>query len=139
MHEVFEKARLLGEAIQRSEEYQNMKAVEQTAMEDAQASVLMSEFLLHKAEVEDMLSADDPDAEMLSAHSAAMEALQEKLGELEIIQRMTRARADFAAMMQQVNQVLRFLVTGQMEDEEQTGCGGNCGGCSGCGGHHYTH
>ena len=136
MHEVFEKARLLGEAIQRSQEFQGMKEAEQAAMADAQAAALMSDFLSHKTEVEDMLSDDAPDPEVLAGHSAAMEALQAQLNDMDIVQSMTRARAEFAGMMQQVNQVLRFLVTGEMEDDEEEGCGGNCGGCSGCGGHH---
>ena len=127
MNDVFEKASLLGEAIQQSEEFRAMRAAEEVVMTDAEASEIMQSLMLHKTMVEDMLTEDDPDQEVLSEHSEAMDALQETLGEMDIVQRMSEARAAFAGMMQQVNQVLRFMVTGEMDDE--AGCGGNCGSC----------
>ncbi len=132
--EVFQKASALGEAIQQSEEYRSMKAAENAVMSDADAAAAMGEFITHRQQVEEILSSEEPDHAALAEHSQAMETLQETLNAMELVQQMTHARAAFSEMMRQVNQVLRFMVTGEME-EEAGGCGGNCGGCAGGCGH----
>jgi hypothetical protein len=38
----------------------------------------------------------------------------------------------FTDMMQQVNKIIKYVVTGEMEQDE--GCSGSCGSCGGC--HH---
>jgi len=139
MQEVFERASALGEAIQQTEEYRAMRVAEGAVMADESAARIMSDFLGHRSVMEEILSADPPDHALLVEHGQAMEALQEALGEMELVREMTRAREVFADLMRQVNQVIRFMVTGEMEDEDgdeegQEGCGSNCGGCSGgCG------
>lgn len=141
MHEVFERASVLGEAIQQSEEYKAMRAAENAVMADEDAARVMSDFLGHRSVVEEILASDPPDHALLAEHSQAMEALQDVLNEMKLVQEMTSARAAFADMMRQVNQVLRFMVTGEMEDdgEQEGGCGGDCGGCSGGCGHSHVH
>jgi cell fate (sporulation/competence/biofilm development) regulator YlbF (YheA/YmcA/DUF963 family) len=140
MHEVFERASALGEAIQQSEEFRAMREAEGAVMADGDAARVMSDFLGHRSVVEEILATDPPDHALLAEHSEAMEALQDALGEMALVQEMTRAREAFAAMMRQVNQVLRFMVTGEADDEdddEQEGCGGDCGGCRGGCGHQH--
>ena len=139
MHEVFERASALGEAIQQSEEYRAMRQAEGAVMADEDAARIMSEFIGHQSVMEDILASDPPDHEMLAEHGQAMEILQDVLGEMELVQHMTRAREDFADMMNQVNQVLRFMITGEMSDDEdeREGCGGGCGGCAGGCGHQH--
>jgi len=140
MHEVFERASALGEAIQQSEEYRAMREAESAVMADEDAARIMSDFLGHRSVVEEILTADPPDHALLAEHSAAMEALQGALGEMELVREMTRARQAFADMMRQVNQVLRFMVTGETgdeDDDEHEDCGGDCGGCSGGCGHQH--
>ena len=105
-----------------------MRAAEEAVMSDADASDIMQSFMLHKTMVEDMLAEEDPDQAAMAEHSEAMESLQEALSAMDIVQRMAEARGVFAGMMQQVNQVLRFMVTGEM-GEDDGGCGGNCGSC----------
>jgi len=140
MHEVFERAGALGEAIQQSEEFKAMRAAEGAVMADENAARIMSDFLGHRTVVEEILTSDPPDHALLAEHSQAMEVLQGALNEMELVREMTRARAAFAAMMHQVNQVLRFMVTGETgdeDDDEQEGCGGDCGGCAGGCGHQH--
>ncbi|MCL2544750.1 MAG: YlbF family regulator [Clostridia bacterium] len=140
MHEVFERASALGEAIQQSEEYRAMREAEGAVMADERAAQVMSDFIGHRSVVEEILASDPPDHALLAEHSEAMEALQDALGEMELVQEMTRAREAFTDMMRQVNQVLRFMVTGEVGDDdedEQEGCGGNCGGCGGGCGHQH--
>ncbi len=137
MNPVFDRARTLGEAIQQSEEYQTMRRAEDASMRDAVAATLMGDFATHKGAVEAVLSAENPDPRVIAEHSHEMERIQTELSAMPVIQEMTAARAAFTDMMNQVNQVLRFMVTGDMEDTTSSGCGGSgCSGCSGCGHDH---
>ena len=132
MHEVFARAGALGEAIQKSEEFRAMREAESAVMADGDAAKIMSDFLGHRSVVEEILATDPPDHALLTEHSEAMEVLQGALGEMEPVREMIRAREAFAGMMRQVNQVLRFMITGETgddEDDEGEGCGGDCGGC----------
>jgi len=44
---------------------------------------------------------------------------------------LTEARGEFTGLINQVNQVLQFIVTGRMDDPEG-GCSGSCATCGGC-------
>ena len=48
---------------------------------------------------------------------------------------MRESNEAFTAMMQKVNAIIKFVVTGEKE-EEHDGCTGSCSTCSGCGHHH---
>ena len=43
---------------------------------------------------------------------------------------MQAARADFNQMMENINQILRLIITGETE---AGGCSGSCESCGGCG------
>ena len=48
------------------------------------------------------------------------------------IARYIQAQQNFSNLMNQVNTILSYYITG----EEESGCGGNCSGCSSCSGCH---
>ena len=81
----------------------------------------------------------EPDVEGMNRISAEMEALQKKLQETPDIANLTLARNAFTNLINQVNQVLRFTITGEMGDEAdecesagEAGCTGSCATCRGC-------
>ena len=49
-----------------------------------------------------------------------------------ICEQLQDARREFTAMMDNVNRILRLVITGETGDSEAGGCGGNCSGCAGC-------
>ena len=51
--------------------------------------------------------------------------------EIDEVQELNRAREQFSGLVNQVNQVLRFILTGEMGDGEGD-CTGNCSSCAGC-------
>ena len=60
--------------------------------------------------------------------------MQAELIEMPSIKAMNDAQTEFSNLLTQVNQVLRFIITGQVDDG---GCGGNCASCGGsCGSAH---
>jgi len=133
MNAVFEKTRELGDALMQSEEYLAMKAAEDTAMANAEAAELMSRYLEHKTQLEETLHSGNPDPEVISAHGAAMEDIQRRFQNVPDIAAMNAARENFDSLINQVNQVLRFIITGEMDNpDEQGGCTGSCATCPGC-------
>ena len=135
MNQVFLKTRELGDAIMQSEEYRAMKDAEDRAMKNPDAAGAMGEYMEARQKIESLLEKDNPDPEQLKKLSAEMDACQQRLSLIEDVQALTEARENFSGLIEQVNQVLKFIITGQME-EAKSRCSGHCGGCGGgCGTH----
>ena len=59
-----------------------------------------------------------------------MDEAQQALNSIAAVDAMTTSRQQFSELMNQVNRVLEFIITGELAD--QGGCSGNCSGCAGC-------
>ncbi len=141
MNQVFLKTRELGEALLESNEYKAMKAAEDKAMKNADAAMTMGKLVECRNQIQSMLETDRADSEQLKALSEEMDAYQEHLQSLDDILELNEARDGFSGLIEQVNSVLRFIVTGQMTEDEgaEEGCGGGCDSCGGGCGHHHHH
>jgi len=133
MNQVFLKTRELGDAIMQSEEYKAMKQAEDRAMGNPEAAEAMGQYMEARQKIESLLEQDSPDPEALKRLSAEMDAHQQRLSLMDDVKALTEAREGFSGLIEQVNQVLRFIITGQMS-EPKSGCSGHCGSCGGCGG-----
>ena len=129
MDMIFQKTRELGEALLESEVYKRMKAAEEKAMHNQEAAQLMSDMLERRSNIQEMMHTPDPDPAVLKRLSDEMDEIQEKLQMMDDIVELTQSRSEFNGLINQVNQVLQFIVTGRMDDGE---CGGDCSSCSGC-------
>ena len=134
MEKVLEQARLLAEAIAESDVYQKMHQCENDAMKDAEATRAIADFVEKRQKVESLLAEGNMDHTALAEASKAMEDAEKKVNEQPKVRAMQEARGEFTQMMNNVNQILRFIITGEMEDN--SGCSGSCEGCSGCGHQH---
>lgn len=133
MNEVFLKTRELGDAILKSEEFKNVKDAEERAMKNAEAAETMGKYLEAKGEMDKMMAMGEKDWARVKQLSDEMSALQERMNMIDDIKNLNEARDNFANLINQVNSVLRFIVTGEMDDEE-SGCTGSCETCGGgCG------
>ncbi|NLF27208.1 MAG: YlbF family regulator [Clostridiales bacterium] len=137
MKDVFEKTRELGQALIESEAYQNMKAAEENAYRNAEAADTMSRYLELRNDIQDMLAGENPDSAALKSMSDELDSLQEKLNMIEDVASMTEARSAFSNLIAQVNQVLQFMISGKITEDEPAGCGGGCSSCGG--GCHHVH
>jgi cell fate (sporulation/competence/biofilm development) regulator YlbF (YheA/YmcA/DUF963 family) len=131
MDAVFQKTRELGRALMESEAYLKMKAAEDKAMANEEAARAMGEFLEKRGELQAMMQSENPDPGAMKRLSDEMDEAQERLQMMDDIVALTDARNAFNALIGQINQVLQFIVTGRMTDEEG-GCTGSCNSCSGC-------
>jgi len=130
MEKVIECARALGMAIVESDVYQNMQVTEAAAMSNEEVSAAMARFIELKQLIGDEMSKENADPVLLSEYGREMDELQQKLNDMQVVDAMTSARQRFSEMMNQVNQVLEFIITG--ETKAQGGCSGNCSSCGGC-------
>ena len=109
-----------------------MKAAEDKAARNQEAADTMNHYLELRGQIQEILSRENPDSAVLKRLSDEMDATQEKLNMIDDIAAMTQARAAFSELINQVNQVLQFIVTGQVPGESE--CSGSCASCGGsCG------
>lgn len=130
MDKVFEKTRELAEALLETEQYANMKAAEDKAMQNREAAELMSSFIEKRTAIQTIMQSDNPDPVEMKRLSDEMDDVQEKLQLVDDIVGMNSARGEFNALIAQINQVLQFIVTGRMDDGSS--CSGSCETCHGC-------
>ncbi len=130
MSKVTDCARALGEAIVASEEYKNMQVTESAAMSDPAVADLMARYMEVKNTLGEVMCQPDADANLISQYGQEMDEIQQQLTAMPAVDAMTTARQKFSEMMNQVNSVLEYIITGELP--QQGGCSGNCSGCSGC-------
>ena len=130
MDMVFQKTRELGQALLESEAYLKMKAAEDKAMANEEAARTMGVFLEKRQELQSMMQSESPDPGAMKRLSDEMDEAHERLQMIDDITALTDARNEFNALIGQINQVLQFIVTGEME--QPSGCTGSCASCSGC-------
>ena len=131
MISVLDQAQKLAETILESEEYQAVHAAEQAVMKDKDAAEKIAAYMEKRQKVESILANNNLDHSALALAGGELESAEQAMNALELVQAMQKARADFTQMMQNVNQIIRFVVTGET-GEEESGCTGSCQGCSGC-------
>lgn len=130
MDEVFAKTRELGQALLECEAYQRVKEAEDRAMQNRDAAETMGRFLEKRRELQELMQTENPDPGALKRLSDEMDALQERLQLIDDIIALNDARNEFNGLISQINQVLQFIVTGNMQGE--SGCTGSCETCPGC-------
>ena len=134
MREVMNKAQELAEAILDSECYREMKRTEAEMRRDPEAAAALGEMIEKRNRVENILASADMDPNELAEASREMEEAEKRMNENEMIRTLKQYRNDFQTMMDNVNKILRLVITGEVEEENSgsTGCSGNCSCCSGC-------
>ena len=127
------KAQELAEAILESEVYRKMKQQEIAVRRDPQAAGALGDMIEKRQRVETILSSAEMDPNKLAEASREMEEAENRMNSNPMISTLKEYRKDFQTMMDNVNRILRLIITGETEDENGgSGCSGNCSGCSGC-------
>ena len=120
-----EKTRELGELIQASEEMKRYKAAELRQSQDEEAAALMQEYNISRMNLaRDMQNGKIERAEAVKKNTEAFEEMVEKS---EVIKEFIEAKKEFDLMIQKMNQMINFYITGQ-----DPNCTHDCSTCSGC-------
>ena len=134
MEKVLNQAEILAEAILESEEYIAMRLAEQAAMKDEKANMLIAAYTEKRQAVENILADANMDHGALAEAGEALRNVEHAIDENEVISKMRETNEAFNNMMKKVNSIIRYVVTGEEEEEHNHshGCSGSCHSCSGC-------
>ena len=124
----------LAEAILHSEFYKEMKKTEAEMRRDPEAAAALGEMIEKRNRVESILSSADMDPNELAEASREMEEAEKRMNQNSKIIELKERRKDFQTMMDNVNKILRLVITGEVEDDSRgtVACGGDCSACEGC-------
>ncbi len=126
--EVFEKARELGEAIVNSDEYKALKLAEAKQEQDEEAMKLLQEYSELRRSLGEEINKGEVDENRMNEIRDAVEAAYEKVSSNDIIADYINAQRAFQAVIDQMNPILSYHITGQVPG----GCSGSCSSCGGC-------
>ena len=129
MDMVFQKTADLAEALLASDAWKALSEAEEAFRGDEEAKRLTDVVQSRRQGIARLQQIPDPDPMALKQLSDAADEAASELESLETTIRLRQAQLSFNQLIEQVNQVLQFIVTGKTETR---GCGGNCSGCSGC-------
>lgn len=135
MEKVLNQAELLAESILGSDEFINMRLCEQAVMKDEEATGLIAAYTEKRQSIESLLADANMDRGELAKAGEALEMIEKQIDQNALVAKMRENREKFNDMMKQVNSIIRFVVTGE-KDDEPDGCTGSCESCGG-GCHHH--
>ena len=127
---MFQKTRELGQALLECDTYRNMKKAEDAAMRNEEAAHAMSLYFEKRTELHQLMESENPDPGAMKRVSDEMDALGQRLQMIDDIVILTEARNEFNSLIGQINQVLQFIVTGNIQQDGT--CTGSCASCPGC-------
>lgn len=136
MKEVMMCAQKLAEAILNSDVYQHMHALEEQVTQDEDATKAIAAYMEKRTAVEQAMRKPDIDPTQLAEAAQELEDVQQAMNDCPVIRDMRDAQKKYQDMMDNVNRILRLVVTGETEDDKggqpTSGCTGNCASCGGC-------
>ena len=134
MKNVMQKAQELADAIAASDVYLRMKEMEEVMQEDEDAAEAVNNMMRKRQRVEDLLTSKGMDPEELKRANQEMIQAEKEMNANEKVAKLKAARKEFSTMMENVNRILRVVITGEIRNDDFAGsCSGDCGGCNGCG------
>ena len=132
MKEVMMCAQKLAEAILNSDVYQHMHTLEEQVTQDEDATKAIAAYMEKRTAVEQAMRKPDIDPTQLAEAAQELEDVQQAMNDCPIIRDMRDAQKKYQDMMDNVNRILRLVVTGETEDDkggQTSGCTGNCASC----------
>lgn len=129
-NEIIEKAQELGTMIAQSEEKLRADAAGDAMNNDAEATELLRKYNENRKAATEKLRGKNPSKEELAEFKSYVQAEFDKIAENKLISEYIEASKAFDSLVQQVNAVLSYFITGQ--ENEGGGCSGSCSTCGGC-------
>ena len=128
MADIFEKARELGEAIIESKEFKELKEAEQNQENDPVALELLKKYSDVRTKLASEIQKGDVGEERMNAIREELEQAYEEMTTNDNITAYINAQRTFQAIIDQMNNIISFHITGKMPG----GCSGSCSTCGGC-------
>ncbi len=129
-NEIIDKAQELGTMIADSQERVRMTEASDKMNANEEAVKLLQTYNDNRKAATEKLRGKDASKEDLEEFKKYVQAEFEKIADNPLISEYIEASRDFENMVNQVNAVLSYFITGQ--ENTTGGCSGNCSGCSSC-------
>ena len=127
MAEIFEKARELGEAIIDSNEYKELRRTEMEQENDEEAMRLLKEYSDVRTRLAEEIQKGEPSEERMAQIREELEEAYSNMTTNDRITAYINAQRTFQAIIDQMNNIISFHITGKMPG----GCSGSCSSCGG--------
>jgi len=131
MFEVIEKAKDLGVAIRQSEIYERLQDAQVAMENDPIASELVAKYKQKQKELYELQTMENVERSILEQTIKGLQRMGNEINQNEIIREFLSAQQAFTDLMNQVNQVLQYFVTGELAEDKGCSTAG-CSGCSNC-------
>lgn len=127
-------ARDMGNAIQKSEEYQRYAAAKAANDGDAELQNLIGEFNMLRVKLSTAMQNENEDPDKLSDLDQKLRDTYTKVMGNANMMEFNIAKQEIDALMNRVNGILMLSVNGEDPEtcEPTASCGGDCGSCGGC-------
>lgn len=129
-NEIIEKAQELGTMIADSQERIRVTEAGDKMNANEEAVNLLKAYNDNRKAATEKLRGTNPSKEELEEFKNYVQAEFEKVAVNPLIAEYIEASREFDNMVNQVNAVLSYFITGQ--ESAEGGCSGNCSGCSSC-------
>lgn len=127
--DVLEMAKELGKAIAGSELMTAFKKAEDAQNNDDKAQQLIGEYNLKRMQLMQRAQKEDATQEEFEKIRKELSDEFDKLMQYEPIKNYVTAKNELDTVLEQVNNIISFYVTGKTAND---GCSGSCSSCSGC-------
>ena len=129
-NQIIEKAQELGTMIANSPEAARVTTSADNMNANEEAVSLLKTYNDNRRAATEKLRGTDPTKEELQQFKDYVQAEFEKIAKNPLIAEYLEANREFENMVNQVNAVLEYFITGQ--ESSGGGCSGNCSSCSSC-------
>ena len=131
-NEIIEKAQELGKLISDSEIRKAAQAASDKMNNDEVAVRLLAEYNETRRVETEKLRGKEPSKEELEAFKKLMEDAFAKIMKNDTIASYVAANKELDLLVEQVNAVLAYYISGEEQHQHSSGCSGNCSSCSSC-------
>ena len=128
MTKIIELAHMLGLEIAKSEEMKNLETAKDAFEANAEIQNKMSEYETDRVLLTQEYSKEEADEKLIADLHARIDELANDITTNELYIKFTKAQAEVNALMNEVNEEIKFCITGERPSE----CTHDCSTCKGC-------
>lgn len=128
MTKIIELAHMLGLEIAKSEEMKNLETAKDAFEANAEIQNKMSEYETDRVLLTQEYSKEEADEKFIADLHARIDGLANEITTNELYIKFTKAQAEVNALMNEVNEEIKFCITGERPSE----CTHDCSTCKGC-------
>lgn len=130
---VIKMARELAKLIQQENAYKSMMLAHANNDDDAALQELIGKFNLIKVELNQAMTAENPEQEKLTKLDRELKETYQEIMNNENMKAFSLAKEEMDLLMRKVNTIISAAINGENPDEVNVdACSGSCSTCGGC-------